>query len=106
MKNKEQQKRIVKRLLVQAAILMLQLVVMSTPVFASAEDALSGLIRFRDFLSSLITMIGSFFLLWGFFEFATSLMGNDGIMQTTAFRKIAAGLICCYVPSLYTLIRG
>ena len=40
---------------------------------ADASVALGSLNTFRDFLGQLISLIGTFYLLWGIFEFANSL---------------------------------
>lgn len=73
---------------------------------ADASAALGSLNTFRDFLGQVISLIGTFYLLWGIFEFANSLMGNDGIMQASAFKKIAAGFLCMSAPEIYTLLKG
>ncbi|MCI6432944.1 MAG: hypothetical protein MSA72_19160 [Lachnospiraceae bacterium] len=80
---------------------------MTTPVLAvDASGALQSMNTFRDFLGQVISLIGTFYLLWGVFEFANSLMGNDGIMQASAFKKIAAGFLCMAAPDIYSLLRG
>lgn len=80
---------------------------MTTPVLAvDASGALQSMNTFRDFLGQVISLIGTFYLLWGVFEFANSLMGNDGIMQASAFKKIAAGFLCMAAPDIYSLLKG
>ena len=80
---------------------------MATPVLAvDASGALQSMNTFRDFLGQVISLIGTFYLLWGVFEFANSLMGNDGIMQASAFKKIAAGFLCMAAPDIYSLLKG
>ena len=33
-------------------------------------------------------------------------MGNDGVMQATAFKRIAAGVVCMSAGSIFTLLKG
>ncbi|MDO4445507.1 MAG: hypothetical protein Q4C97_08205 [Bacillota bacterium] len=78
-----------------------------TPVFAiDAGSTLNGLNTFHTFLTQVISLVGGFFLLWGIFDFGTSLMGNDGVMQATAFKRIAAGVVCMSAGSIFTLLKG
>lgn len=96
-----------KKMLYRIALGAVLSLFITMPVHAAdASVALGSLNTFRDFLGQLISLIGTFYLLWGIFEFANSLMGNDGIMQASAFKKIAAGFLCMSAPEIYTLLKG
>lgn len=94
-------KKLLKKIIIHISGMALYSLFITVPVFANASGALSGLESFRDFIADIISLVGSFYLLWGIFEFANSLMGNDGIMQASAFKKIAGGFIAMAAPEIY-----
>ena len=69
---------------------------------ADASVALGSLNTFRDFLGQLISLIGTFYLLWGIFEFANSLMGNDGIMQVHLKKLLPDFYACRHRRSIHS----
>ena len=79
---------------------------LTRPALKYAGSTLNGLNTFHTFLTQVISLVGGFFLLWGIFDFGTSLMGNDGVMQATAFKRIAAGVVCMSAGSIFTLLKG
>lgn len=94
-----------KKVLKGIAVTVICMMLHAMPVTASA-GAISGLNNFRNLLGEIISVIGSFYLLWGIFEFANSLMGNDGVMQASAFKKIGAGFLAMAAPEIFTLLKG
>ena len=54
--------------------------------------------------AALVTSIGQLYLLWGVFEWATSLNSQDGTAQSMAFKRIAAGLVACMAPTIISMI--
>lgn len=71
-------------------------------VFASsgAETVTNGFNNLMDIVKALISSIGAIVLLWGFFEWGTSMQSQDGVMQSTAFKRIGGGLIMVLAPQL------
>ena len=104
-KNK---KRIVKtaKTLCLAAMLAL---FFCTPAFASGSGAAivdRGFGTVYDILAAIVSAIGSLYLLWGLFEWATALNTQDGGAQAMAFKRIAAGLVATMGPQLIPLITS
>lgn len=73
-----------------------------TNVFASsgADTVTNGFKSLMDIVKALISSIGAIVLLWGFFEWGTSMQSQDGVMQSTAFKRIGGGLIMVLAPQL------
>lgn len=57
-----------------------------------------------NIIAAIVTSIGQLYLLWGVFEWATSLNSQDGTAQSMAFKRIAAGLIACMAPTIISMI--
>lgn len=53
-----------------------------------------------DIVTALVSSIGTIVLLWGFFEWGTSMQSTDGVMQSSAFKRIGGGLIMVLAPQL------
>lgn len=56
--------------------------------------------NFYSLVVALVSSVGSIFLLWGFFEFGTSLQSPNGTEQSQAFKRIGGGLLMVIAPSL------
>lgn len=105
--REEKQGKRLRKLLMRSMLGLFVMLLTVSPVWAlDASGALASMNTFRDFLGQVISLIGTFYLLWGIFEFANSLMGNDAIMQAGAFKKIAAGFLCMSAPDIYLLLKG
>ena len=57
-----------------------------------------------NIIAAIVTRIGQLYLLWGVFEWATSLNSQDGTAQSMAFKRIAAGLVACMAPTIISMI--
>lgn len=57
-----------------------------------------------DIIKSFVTCIGIILCLWGVFEWGNSMQGNDGVMQSGAFKRIGGGLVMCLAPQLLGVI--
>lgn len=53
-----------------------------------------------DIVKALVSSIGSIVLLWGFFEWGTSMQSQDGVMQSSAFKRIGGGLVMVIASQL------
>ncbi|MCR5451448.1 MAG: hypothetical protein K6F00_02340 [Lachnospiraceae bacterium] len=74
-------------------------------VFASGGGAASVTASFntlKDIVVALVTSVGTIVLLWGFFEWGTSLQSQEGVMQANAFKRIGGGLVMVLAPQLIT----
>lgn len=59
-----------------------------------------------DIVKALVSSIGAIVLLWGFFEWGTSMQSQDGVMQSSAFKRIGGGLIMVIAPQLISAFLG
>ena len=80
-----------------------------TPVFA--EPSGNELIRtsfqsLLDIVVAIVSSIGAILILWGIFDFATSLQSQDGAMQSNSFKRIGGGLVAVLGPQLLSLWIG
>lgn len=70
----------------------------SSAVVTNAFSSFLGVIK------SIITCIGIIVILWGVFEMGTAMQGNDGVMQSGAFKRIGGGLVMAIAPQLLSVI--
>lgn len=78
-----------------------------SPMIVSASSAGVEAINqsfgnFLDMIMAFVSSIGSIFVLWGIFEFGTSLQSPNGSEQAQAFRRIGGGLLMTLGPALIT----
>ena len=79
---------------------------MAVPVFADGDGAAviqSGFVTLLDIVKALVSAIGTIVLLWGLFEWGTSLQSPNGAEQASAFKRIGGGLVMILAPQLITL---
>ena len=76
------------------------------PVFAAGNTGAitTSFKAIYNIIAAIVTSIGQLYLLWGVFEWATSLNSQDGTAQSMAFKRIAAGLIACMAPTIISMI--
>lgn len=76
------------------------------PVFAAGNTSAitTSFKSIYNIIAAIVTSIGQLYLLWGVFEWATSLNSQDGTAQSMAFKRIAAGLIACMAPTIISMI--
>ena len=63
----------------------------------------TGFATLLDIVKALVSAIGTIVLLWGLFEWGTSLQSPDGVQQSTAFKRIGGGLVMVLAPQLISL---
>ena len=88
---------------IAAALIM---IVMTVPVFAAGEGATViqyGFATLLDIVKALVSAIGTIVLLWGLFEWGTSLQSPNGAEQSSAFKRIGGGLVMILAPQLISL---
>lgn len=89
-------------LLTALAVAALTTVTMN-PAFvyaAGAGDVTAKFNSLKEIVTALVSSIGTIVLLWGFFEWGTSMQSTDGVMQSSAFKRIGGGLIMVLAPQL------
>ena len=75
------------------------------PVLAAGNTgAITNSFKSIYIIAAIVTSIGQLYLLWGVFEWATSLNSQDGTAQSMAFKRIAAGLVACMAPTIISMI--
>ena len=109
MKDKKNMKRSI-RILGKAvpAVIMTALMAafLSVPVFAASAGATvieNGFATLLDIVKALVSAIGTIVLLWGLFEWGTSLQSPNGAEQSSAFKRIGGGLVMILAPQLIGL---
>lgn len=70
---------------------------------AAGGTITSGFTNLLDIVKSLVSSIGTIVLLWGFFEWGTSMQSQDGVMQSSAFKRIGGGLVMVLAPQLISV---
>ena len=78
----------------------------AVPVFASSAGATvieNGFATLLDIVKALVSAIGTIVLLWGLFEWGTSLQSPNGAEQSSAFKRIGGGLVMILAPQLIGL---
>lgn len=92
---------------VTIAILGSSLLLGSQPVFASGVDYVNqGLDALWDIVAAIITGIGGFVLLWGMFEFGTSMGMQDSGQNTAAMKRIGGGIVTLIAPVIVTALKA
>jgi len=89
-----------------ALLCLLFAVFMPVPVFAAGNTGAitTSFKSIYNIIAAIVTSIGQLYLLWGVFEWATSLNSQDGVSQSMAFKRIAAGLVACMAPTIISMI--
>ena len=103
----EEKRETVLRLGILLAVLSCLLAACSPfPVLAAPNTgAISNSFKsIYNIIAAIVTSIGQLYLLWGVFEWATSLNSQDGTAQSMAFKRIAAGLVACMAPTIISMI--
>lgn len=89
-------------------VFVMMLCVGAMNITANAADSSTVVTNaFSSFLSvikSIISCIGIIVILWGVFEMGTAMQGNDGVMQSGAFKRIGGGLVMAIAPQLLSVI--
>lgn len=78
----------------------------AVPVFAAGDGATvieNGFATLLDIVKALVSAIGTIVLLWGLFEWGTSLQSPNGAEQSSAFKRIGGGLVMILAPQLIGL---
>lgn len=65
----------------------------------------TGFTSLYNVVASIVSNIGQLFLLWGVFEMASSMNTQDGMAQSSAFKRVGGGLIACIAPQIIPLIN-
>lgn len=110
--KKENVKKNLKRILKIAAVLSLMLVISyhsDVTAFAKGTSADTSAVtakfdNLKTLVSSCVSGLGTVVCLWGISEFGLALQGNDGMMQTHSFKRIAGGLIMIIAPQILTIL--
>lgn len=108
-KEKEQKARraeLRKSLLMTACTAVLLAFNICCPVNAADTSGITASFgKVYEIIAAIVSSVGQLFLLWGVFEWGSALNSQDGTMQAMAFKRIAAGLVCCLAPQLIPIIK-
>ena len=110
LKNTKGKKRLgsplIKKIVLAVSIVMMIQLLFVLPVFAAPDGASviqSGFSTLLDIVKALVSAIGTIVLLWGLFEWGTSLQSPNGAEQSSAFKRIGGGLVMILAPQLISL---
>jgi len=97
---------VIGKVLTAVSIAMMIQLLFVLPVFAAPDGASviqSGFSTLLDIVKALVSAIGTIVLLWGLFEWGTSLQSPNGAEQSSAFKRIGGGLVMILAPQLISL---
>ncbi|MCD8336108.1 MAG: hypothetical protein LUD18_02335 [Lachnospiraceae bacterium] len=83
------------------AVLLAALTIRST---ACASDVVTQINSLSSFVLSIIQAAGVIVTAWGVFEFANGYQSHDGTQQTSALKRIIAGLIMVGAGTLMSML--
>ena len=70
----------------------------------NSSDVTNKFNNLKNLVASCVSGLGTVVSLWGISEFGIALQGNDGMMQTHSFKRIAGGLIMVLAPQILVLL--
>lgn len=89
------------------AILGSSLLLGTQPVYATGVEYVNqGLDALWDIVAAIITGVGGFVLLWGMFEFGTSMGMQDSGQNTSAMKRIAGGIVTLIAPVIVLALKS
>lgn len=88
------------------AMLALPIVAFASQKGGGAQAVTNSFNSLKEIVVALVSSIGTIVLLWGFFEWGTSMQSTDGVMQSSAFKRIGGGLIMVLAPQLISAFVG
>jgi len=59
---------------------------------------------FKNLVATIVSCIGVIISLWGISEFGMAMQGNDGMMQSHSFKRIAGGLVMVLAPQILAIL--
>lgn len=108
----DKNKKKIKRILKTAVAFTLALAFFCRPELAvyaaSKKGDMSALTTqfdiFKNLIATIVSCIGIIISLWGISEFGMAMQGNDGMMQSHSFKRIAGGLVMVLAPQILTIL--
>lgn len=84
---------------------ILGMAIQTSPMLVNANNAgatvvTNSLNSFYSIVAAFVSAVGAIILLWGVFEWGTSMQANDGSMQANAFKRIGGGLVMILAPQI------
>lgn len=104
--NKKMKKKIMMMLVLMALVLA---AVNEPALMVYAEEAEGDVVggaftSLTSIVTSFVSGLGTLVSLWGLSEWGMAFQGNDGMMQTHSFKRIAGGLVMCISPQILPLL--
>ena len=81
-----------------------ELVVYAAPKKEDMSTITTQFDTFKDLVATIISCIGIIISLWGISEFGMAMQGNDGMMQSHSFKRIAGGLVMVLAPQILAIL--
>lgn len=112
MKKEDIKKKLLQFAKVATVLSLLLIISYHSGVIAFADTADAGnssevtgkLNNLKNLVASCVSGLGTIVSLWGISEFGIALQGNDGMMQTHSFKRIAGGLIMVLAPQILVIL--
>lgn len=97
----------IRKKVVLTGVGILGMAMQAPPLTANANDAgaevvTKSLNNFYNIVAAFVSAVGAIILLWGVFEWGTSMQSNDGSMQANAFKRVGGGLVMILAPQIIT----
>lgn len=89
---------------VMGSSLLLSMVYGMTAYATGGDAVSSSMSGLQDVLVSFITSVGALITLWGIFEWGQAMQSNDGMQQSSSFKRIGGGLIMVIAPQILASI--
>lgn len=107
--DKKRIKRIIKTAVVFTLVMMMvvcrpDLVVYAKETTANMSTVTAKFDTLKNLVATIVSGVGVIVSLWGISEFGMALQGNDGMMQSHSFKRIAGGLIMVLAPQILTIL--
>lgn len=100
---KKMMRKIKKKIVMAISLVSLTLMQLSPMIVNASSGAQvieSSFGDFYDIVAAFVSSVGAIILLWGVFEWGTSMQSNDGSMQAGAFKRIGGGLVMILAPQI------
>lgn len=96
----------IRKKMVMAGFLLMGMAMQASPMTVNAKKqsgaaaVTNSLNDFYSIVAAFVSSVGAIILLWGVFEWGTSMQANDGTMQANAFKRIGGGLVMILAPQI------
>ncbi len=99
-------KRNSKRIVCTVMAIVIAMLTMASPVFATGTDPIEVVQNLSDFIFGLIRAVGLILLGWGIVQVGISVQSHDPSQRSNGFLTLAGGVIVTFAKEILNLIVG